>query len=64
MPLDDGDHTAAEATAAQRSAKRRLNVLGLVSLGAEAGLVGVNAALAQEGFRRPPRRRALPWARG
>jgi len=27
------------------------------------GLVGVNAALAQEGFRRPPRRRALPWRR-
>ena len=25
------------------------------------GLVGVNAALAQQGFRRPPRRRALPW---
>jgi len=64
VPLDDGDHTAAEATAAQRSAKRRLNVLGLVSLGAEAGLVGVNAALGQEGFRRPPRRRALPFGRG
>ena len=64
VPLDDGDHTAAEATSAQRSAKRRLNVLGLVSLGAEAGLVGVNAALGQEGFRRPPRRRALPFGRG
>jgi hypothetical protein len=63
VPLDDGDHAAAEATAAQRRAKRRLNMLGLVSLAAEAGLVGVNAALAQEGFRRPPRRRALPWRR-
>src|SRR5829696_1558196 len=59
VPLDDGDHTAAEASTAQRSAKRRLNVLGLVSLAAEAALVSVNAALAQEGFRRPPRRRAL-----
>jgi hypothetical protein len=63
VPLDDGDHAAAEATAAQRRAKRRLHVLGLVSLAAEAGLVGVNAALSQEGFRRPPRRRVLPWRR-
>jgi hypothetical protein len=63
IPLEDGDHTAAEASAAQRAAKRRLNVLGLVSLAAAAGLVGVNAALNQEGFRRPPRRRALPWRR-
>ena len=63
VPLDDGDHAAAEATAAQRRAKRQLNALGLVSLAAEAGLVGVNAALGQEGFRRPPRRRALPWRR-
>ena len=59
VPLDDGDHAAAEATAAQRRAKRRLNALGLASLAAEAGLVGVNAALGQEGFRRPPRRRLL-----
>jgi hypothetical protein len=63
VPLEDGDHTAAEATARQRRAKRRLNALGLVSLAAEAGLVGVNAALSQEGFRRPPRRRALRWRR-
>ena len=53
----------AEATTAQRRAKRRLNVLGLVSLAAEAGLVGVNAALGQQGFRRPPARRVLPWRR-
>ncbi|MEZ0294216.1 MAG: hypothetical protein ACAH82_16895 [Solirubrobacteraceae bacterium] len=59
VPLSDGDHAAADASAAQKRAKRRLNVLGLVSLGAEAGLVGVNAALAQEGFRRPPWRRLL-----
>jgi hypothetical protein len=59
VPLRDGDHAAADASTAQKRAKRRLNVLGLVSLGAEAGLVGVNAALAQEGFRRPPRRRLL-----
>ena len=59
VPLRDGDHAADDASAAQKRAKRRLNVLGLVSLAAEAGLVGVNAALAQEGFRRPPRRRLL-----
>ena len=64
VPLDDGDHAAAEATVAQRRAKRRLNALGLVSLAAEAGLFSFNAALAQEGFRRPPRRRVLPWVRG
>jgi hypothetical protein len=63
VPLSDGDHTAAGAPPAAARAKRRLNVLGLVSLGAEAALVSVNAALAQQGFRRPPRRRALPWRR-
>jgi hypothetical protein len=63
VPLEDGDHTAARASDAQRRAKQRLNVLGIASLAAELGLVGVNAALAQEGFRRPPRRRALPWRR-
>src|SRR5215208_484057 len=62
-PLDDGDHTTADASDAQRRAKRRLNALGIASLAAEVGLVGVNAALAQQGFRRPPLRRALPWAR-
>ena len=63
VPLEDGDHTAAEATSRQRRAKRRLNALGLVSLAAEVGLVGVNAALSQQNFRRPPLRRALPWRR-
>lgn len=63
VPLIDGDHTAAEATTAQARAKRRLNVLGLASLAAEAALVGVNAALNQQNFRRPPVRRVLPWRR-
>jgi hypothetical protein len=63
IPLEDGDHAAAEASETQRRAKRRLNALGLASLAAEVGLVGVNAALAQQGFRRPPRRRALRWRR-
>jgi hypothetical protein len=61
VPLDDGDHAAAEASEAQHRAKARLNALGLASLAADLALVGVNAALAQQGFRRPPRRRILPW---
>jgi uncharacterized membrane protein len=63
IPLEDGDHTAPDATAAQARAKRRVNVLGLVSLASEIGLAAVNAALHQQSFRRPPRRRALPWGR-
>jgi hypothetical protein len=64
VPLEDGEHTAPEATEAQARAKRRVNALGLLSLVSELGLAGVNAALSQEGFRRPPRRRVLPWRRG
>ena len=60
VPLEDGDHTAPSASAASAKAKRRLNVLGLATLGAEAGLVAVNAALAQQNFRRPPVRRLVP----
>jgi hypothetical protein len=61
VPLEDGDHTAAEATAQQRRLKARLNALGLASIAADVALVGVNAALGQQGFRRPPRRRVVPW---
>ena len=60
VPLRDGDHASAQATAEQRSSKRRVNVLGAVNLAAEVGLVGVNAALNQQSFRRPPARRLLP----
>jgi hypothetical protein len=63
VPLEDGDHAAPEATEAQARAKRRVSLLGLVSLASEIGLAGVNAALNQQSFRRPPRRRALPWLR-
>jgi hypothetical protein len=59
VPLADGDHVAPQASDELRRAKRRLNVLGAVALGAETGLVAVNAALAQQGFRRPPARRLL-----
>lgn len=60
VPLRDGDHAAADATAESRALKRRVNVLGAVSLGAEAGLMAVNAALNQRNFRRPPARRLIP----
>jgi hypothetical protein len=60
VPLSDGDHTAPDASASARRAKRRLNLLGTTSLLAEAGLVAVNAALDQRAFRRPPVRRFVP----
>ena len=54
VPLRDGDHAARRGATRRGARKRRLNVLGGVSLAAEAALVGVNAALGQQGFRRPP----------
>jgi hypothetical protein len=59
VPLRDGDHTAVNASPESALRKRRLNVLGAASLAAEVALVGVNSALAQENFRRPPARRFL-----
>jgi hypothetical protein len=60
VPLADGDHTAPQAGDAAQRAKRRLNVLGAVSLAAEAGLVADNAALNQRNYRRPAARRLVP----
>jgi hypothetical protein len=60
VPLRDGDHAAPEADERQRRMKRRLNVLGAASLASELALVGVNAALNQRNFRRPPARRLVP----
>jgi hypothetical protein len=59
VPLADGSHPTAETPPAAARLKRRLNVLGALTIGAEVGLVAVNAALAQEGFRRPKARRRL-----
>jgi len=59
VPLTDGDHAAPEASERARRMKQRLNALGLLSLAADAGLVAVNSALAQQNFRRPPARRFL-----
>jgi uncharacterized membrane protein len=64
VPLIDGDRTAPGASPAARRMKQRLNVLGAAGLAAEAALVAVNSALAQQGFRRPPARRLIPrWGR-
>jgi hypothetical protein len=57
VPLSDGDHAAPSASDQAKKIKQRLNALGLASLVADAGLVAVNAALAQQNFRRPPARR-------
>jgi hypothetical protein len=59
VPLRDGDHTAESASPTAARRKRRLNALGAGSLVAEVALVGVNAALGQQNFRRPPARRFL-----
>ena len=57
VPLRDGDHAAVDASPESALRKRRLNVLGAAGLAAEVALVGVNSALGQQNFRRPPARR-------
>jgi hypothetical protein len=59
VPLADGAHPSAETPQAAARLKRRLNVLGGLTMAAEVALVAVNAALAQEGFRRPAARRRV-----
>ena len=59
VPLEDGDHAAAEASETARRRKRRLNALGAATIAAEVGIVTVNAALSQVSFRRSPVRRRL-----
>jgi hypothetical protein len=59
VPLTDGDHTAPDATEREATVKRRMNRLSVVAIGAELGLVVVNAALAQASFRRAPAKRLL-----
>jgi hypothetical protein len=59
VPLDSGSEAAAGASPSQTRQKRGLNVLGAASLVSELALVGIQGALAQEHFRRPPARRFL-----
>ena len=59
VPLEDGDHTTAQAPDDARRRKRRLSVLGMTTIATEIGIVAVNAALSQVNFRRSPVRRRL-----
>jgi hypothetical protein len=59
VPLEDGNTPAAETSEEAARLKRRLNALSTASIAAEFALVGVNAALGQANFRRPPARRLL-----
>lgn len=59
VPLTDGDHAAPQATAREIRLKQRLNRLGVAAISTEVGLVVVNAALEQAGFRRSPAKRLL-----
>lgn len=59
VPLESGSEPAAETPPGAARAKRLLNVLGGANTLAEAALVAIDAALAQESFRRPAARRFL-----
>jgi hypothetical protein len=59
VPLEDGNTPAAETPDKAARLKRRVNALSTASAAAELALVGVNAALGQANFRRPPARRWL-----
>jgi hypothetical protein len=59
VPLKSGSEAAPGASPSQSRQKRALNALGAASLLSEVALVGIQGALAQEHFRRPPARRLL-----
>jgi hypothetical protein len=59
VPLQSGEKTAPETPPKAARLKHAVNKLGSASAVAEIALVAVNAALAQENFRRPPARRLL-----
>lgn len=59
VPLADGDHPAPDTPEAAARLKRRITVLSTANALAELSLVGINAALGQANFRRPPARRLL-----
>jgi hypothetical protein len=59
VPLDDGNTPAPETSAESARLKRQVNAFSTANAAAELALVGVNAALGQANFRRPPARRLL-----
>ena len=59
VPLEDGDTASAGASAEEQRSKRLLSAVGACHLAAALALTGINAALGQANFRRPPVRRVL-----
>lgn len=59
VPLEDGDTASASATTEERRSKRALSAIGVAHLTSAIVLAGINAALSQQNFRRPPARRLL-----
>jgi hypothetical protein len=59
VPLDSGSEPGSGTPAKAARLKHLLNGLGRASAVAEVALVAINAAFAQENFRRPPARRLL-----
>jgi len=59
VPMESGDRTAPEASELSKRRKRAVNLLGAAHLASAIGVAGINAALGQTNFRRPPVRRLL-----
>lgn len=59
VPLETGDRTSAAASHTAARRKGRVNAIDTAHLISALGLAGINAALSQAGFRRPPVRRLL-----
>jgi hypothetical protein len=59
VPIEDGNHPGPYTPDHAAKLKRRVNALSAASALSELTLVGVNAALGQANFRRPPLRRWL-----
>jgi len=59
VPMKDGDVPSKRAGEEAQRLKKALNVLGSLHLASAITLAGVNAALSQANFRRPPARRLL-----
>jgi hypothetical protein len=59
VPVESGTEPAAETPDAAASIQRSLDVLGNLNIGIGAGLIAVNAVLAQVNYSRPTARRAL-----
>lgn len=59
VPMETGETTSEQAAPSSARLKRTINVLSSLHLASALTLAGVNAALGQTNFRRPPRRRVL-----